>query len=274
MEDIFEVVDVSVAPELDDLLCDVLWSLGVAGIEERSRDETAVVYRTSFGPDPRMGVDKLRDRVPSVRCTVVQIDRGSVEAWRRHASPTWVDESTVFVPAWMDSPIAGTSVRIEPFDTFGLGNHPTTVLAARLSLRAVPDSGVVVDLGCGSGVLAILIAMRTDAVVMVYDIAPGCRAAVEYNIALNHVESRSIQWFAGLESLETGSVDVVVANILAPVLRSVADEIMRVLSPTGRVVLSGLRTDQVDEVVAHYPTCVIEATEDRDGWTAVMLRQE
>ena len=273
MDDVVEVVDVSVGPEFDDLLCDVLWSLGVAGIEERSRDAVTVVYRTSFGDDPRSGVASIRERVPHVHCTVVPVARGSIETWRRHATPTWVNESTVFVPAWMDCPIAETTVRIEPFDTFGLGNHPTTVLAARLSLRAVGDSRVVVDLGCGSGILAILVAMSADADVMVHDIAPGARAAVEHNMQLNHVDPHRIRWFDGLGFLETGSVDVVVANILAPVLRSVADDIARVLSPGGRVVLSGMRTDQVEEVVARYPSCQIEATDESEGWTAVTLRR-
>lgn len=273
MEGSFEVVDIGVAPEFDDLLCDVLWTLGVAGIEERSRDTSAVVYRTSFGTDPQEGLKHVRDRIPQVQCTMVPVDRGSIEMWRQFVSPTWVDEVTVFVPAWLESPTVESVVRIEPFDTFGLGNHPTTVLAARLSLRAVRDGNRVVDLGCGSGILAILLAMRANVDAMVFDIAPGCRAAVEHNMRLNDIEPHRILWFEGLASLDAESVDVVVANILAPVLRSVAAEIVRVLSPRGCVILSGMRTDQVEQVIAEYPSCVVEASELSEGWAAVTLRK-
>ena len=67
---------------------------------------------------------------------------------------------------------------------------------------------------------------------------------------------------------------MIVANILAPVLRGLAAQLTAATRRGGEIVLSGIRADQADDVTAAYVACTVEAVEERDGWVAVTLRRD
>jgi ribosomal protein L11 methyltransferase len=80
----------------------------------------------------------------------------------------------------------------------------------------------------------------------------------------------NITWTSQWELLES---NVVLANILAPVLQELSLSIQKVLTPGGFVVLSGMRTEQVEEVLKRYHSCSEISRTSRDGWTAVTLQK-
>lgn len=266
------VVDLTVESSMADLMCDVLWGMGVAGIEERESVIGSVTVRTSLGEDPLPLLESVRESIPSVSWSILGIDRKIVESWRDFVEVTMVGDHVAFVPAWIDAPDVQTVVRVEPFDTFGLGNHPTTVLAARMCALHAPHAAHALDFGCGSGVLAILMAQLGEASIVVNDIAASSRTTVEHNMRLNNVAHDRIAWCDDIGTAGTGSFDLVVANILAPVLKQEARRIRAVTARGGVVVLSGIRDDQVSDVVDHYQPCQVDSMEELDGWVAVSLR--
>ena len=262
------MVDFTTAVEHVELLADQLWTMGVVAIEERQVDSSLVTLRTSMGEDPSVAIASVALEFPNVETKIVGVPRSIADTWRQHATATWVNDTVALVPAWLDAPEASRPIFIEPFDTFGLGNHPTTVLALRLALQFVPDGSDLIDVGCGSGVLAIALARLKSCTASVFDIADSARGAVEANSILNKVEK--VHW---VDNWQTLRVQALVANILAPVLKAEASDFQTTLSSGGIIVLSGMRTDQVEGVLERFGRCTEINRDELDGWTAVVLQK-
>jgi ribosomal protein L11 methyltransferase len=263
-------VVVTVAPAEVELASDVLWALGVVAIEERVDPITGEVELwTSLGDelDPR--------ELEGVRWPwrFESVDESVSETWREHATPTWVAEDLVVNPAWLPRrEFAGALViDIEPGATFGLGDHPTTVLSLLALRRAVREGTRVLDVGCGSGVLAVgacrFGAAHADAI----DISPAAVPTTRDNAARNGVAERIAASTTPLAEVD-GTYDVVVANILAPVLVDLAADLRRVLAAGGTLIISGILASRHDHVLAALAPLRPVATAERDGWCAISLR--
>jgi len=261
------MLDFLVARSESELLADLLWSLGVVAVEERESNGDLVTLRTSMGEDHTVTRDFIQQKFPDVQISVVHIDRSVADTWRIHAAPTWVNDEVVLCPAWVDSPDAKHVIRIEPADTFGLGNHTTTVLALRLGLQHCEPHVRVFDFGCGSGVLAIALTKILQCECFVFDIAHNAQEVVRINDKLNGVHTT---WLSDVVGLNAG---LVFANILAPVLIAESATIKSSVKQSGLIVLSGMRSEQVENVLHSYTDCTELEREERDGWTAVVLQK-
>lgn len=253
---------------------DVLWQLGVRGIEERAdRMSAGVELWTSVGDDPA-ALDRaaaaLGERWP---WRVLDVVDERVEAWREHAGTTWVDPTMVVVPAWLEhSADPGvTAVVVEPGAAFGLGDHPTTLLSLRALRRHLRPGSTVLDVGCGSGVLGVAAVLGGAASVRSIDVASAAVEATRDNAERNHVASLVEVDTARAADLD-GPFDLVVANILAPTLIELAGQLRRLTAPAGRLIVSGVLADRHDHVLTALTPMVVEHTDDLDGWSAVVLR--
>lgn len=261
------MLDFLVSTSESELLADMLWSLGVVAVEEREASGDFVILRTSMGEEHLVSRDRIQQIFPNVIVSVTHVDRSIADTWRAHAGPTWVNDDVVLCPAWVASPDTTHVIRIEPADTFGLGNHTTTVLALRLGLRHCMPNFRVFDFGCGSGVLAIAVAKILHCESFVFDIAYNAREVVRVNDEINDVHTT---WQENCSEL---NADLVFANILAPVLVAESDTITGSVHVSGLIVLSGMRDDQVQQVLLSYSQCTEVERESREGWTAVLLRK-
>ncbi len=183
-----------------------------------------------------------------------------VDAWKQHYHPIPVGEGLMIVPAWLEPEIGGRlPIRIDPGMAFGTGTHPTTQLCLALTEAYFLQNGGnprVLDIGCGSGILAVAALKLGAAHALGVDIDPLAMDASSQNAALNGIG-------AGLE-LGVGSVaevrrgafslqqgELVFANILAPVLVRLLDEgLGELVTPGGWLVLSGILAEQSPEVEA------------------------
>ena len=257
---------------------DELWSLGVVAIEERSgaREGTIELW-TSLGEE----TDSITASVGALAhrwdFRFETVDEGVSETWRAHAAPTWISDDLVIYPAWAERPEGAadagrlTAIAIEPGATFGMGDHPTTVLSLR-SLAAVVTAGArVLDVGCGSGVLAIAACRLGASQAVAIDISPAAVPTTIHNAELNAVSEQIAVSTSSLAEVDD-VFDVVVANILAPALIDLAADLKRVLSPHGALVISGILAERHDHVLdALRPLRVVHRA-DLDGWTAITLR--
>jgi len=262
----WRLVDIAVSyPEVE-IVSDVLWGLGVVAIEELANGEN-VTLRTSMGENPKdVIIASLRHLFPHLVISTVEIDRAVADTWREFAEPTHVVDDVYLVPAWKDAPSDSRAIFIEPLDTFGLGNHPTTVLALRLALRCISPHSTIFDLGSGSGVLSVGAASLLSCTCVAYDIADSAKDALSMNAARNNVTT--CEWIPGFP---TRTVDAVLANILAPVLIAESTQVVNAIQTGGVIILSGMRTEQVADVLQHYSQCTEIDRDKLDGWTAVAL---
>jgi len=264
------------AVELE-LASDALWALGVVAVEERdpadATEDHLVELWTSLGDDVDAVAHAAEGFPARWRWRLVDVDESVADSWRQHALPTWVEADLVVCPAWVaiDVPDDVTVLRIEPGSTFGLGDHPTTVLSMRALRRAVFAGSTVLDVGCGSGVLAIAAARFGAARVDAIDIAPAAVPTTRENAVANQVDALVHVSTTPLAEVD-GTFDVVVANILAPTLVALADDLRRVLSPAGVLIVSGLLADRHAHVETALAPLHLVDRDTRDGWAALTLR--
>ena len=162
-------------------------------------------------------------------------------------------------------------VDIDPGAAFGLGDHPTTVLTLRLLRRTWWPGATVLDVGCGSGVLSVVAARLGAPYVEAIDISPAAVEATIANAARNGVAGAISASTRPLSSIDE-PFDLVLANLLAPVVVDLAPDLRRVVAPSGALIVSGVLDgahDHVREALA--PMQVVE-TVTREGWAALLAR--
>lgn len=269
---------VTVSSDEAELAADVLWSLGVAAVEERAAAESTVELWTSIGEGDPDGSGDARAAAAlgqhGWEWRFAEVDESVAHSWRAFAQPVEAAPGIVVCPAWLPAAASAgsgaetpTVIAIEPGAAFGLGDHPTTRLGIRGLAGYVRDGDSVLDVGCGSGVLSI-VALRLGArCATAVDIADAAVEATLHNARLNGVV---VDASTTPLSAVDGVHDVVVANILAPVLVDLAPDLRRA---TGRVlILSGVLDGRFDHVVEALAPMEVVDVEVLDGWASVVLR--
>lgn len=257
---------------------DHLWSRGVAAIEERiPRDSSTgrVELWTSVGDDPRDIDAAVAGFAPGWTWRLETVDRSVVDTWRDHVRPRELAPGWIVVPAWGDHPpderyASARRVLIDPGEAFGMGDHPTTMATAQALMQRRSDATRVLDVGCGSGILGICAAMAGAREVLAIDIASVAVQATRDNARRNGVGSILEATVTPLFEIE-GSFDLVLANLLAPILIDLSDDLRRVTAPTGTLIVSGILTERHDHVLEALTPLVVVDTLEIDGWVAVVL---
>ncbi|HEY4333934.1 MAG TPA: 50S ribosomal protein L11 methyltransferase, partial [Ilumatobacteraceae bacterium] len=225
------MVVLTVSPSEAELVSEDLWSLGVTAIEEReSATPETIELWTSLGQNVERAFELIRTtrHMGPVRFEV--IDRNVMSIWREWAVPSWVDEDLVIVPAWVSATFdtTVTVVSIEPDETFGLGDHGTTVVSARLLRTAMLPGAKVLDVGCGSGVLGILACIFGASQVEATDIFEPAVETTIANARANGCADRIHVTTTPAAELQ-GPFDVVVCNIYVSVIVDFAADLRRLL---------------------------------------------
>jgi ribosomal protein L11 methyltransferase len=214
-------------------------------------------------------------------------------AWRRQYHVQRIGRRIVIVPAWDEYTPRPEQVviRLEPGMAFGTGLHPTTRLCLKALEKHLLPGGEVLDVGTGSGVLAIAAARLGARSVLALD-ADLCAVNVaRENVAMNGVAgqvtvrhgtlpgSRTVPsyYLAGeaLELLNAGQFDLVLINILAPVIVSLAPDLAARLTPSGKVIASGLIDSQEEEVTGALRAEGLQVTErmQEKDWIALVAQR-
>ena len=159
----------------------------------------------------------------------------------------------------------GIRIELDPGLAFGTGTHPTTALCLEWLESAAVDGCIVVDYGCGSGILAIAAAILGAAEVRAVDIDPQALLATTANAERNGVAAKLK--VTSSRNLPRSGTDLLVANILAGPLVELAPAFAATVRPGGWIALSGILGGQSDTVTAAYrPWFDIALTATRDGW--------
>jgi ribosomal protein L11 methyltransferase len=150
-----------------------------------------------------------------------------------------------------------------------MGDHPTTRLTLAATRRWTRSGSTVLDVGCGSGVLAIGAKMFGASRAVGVDIAPAAVPVTLANATANGVEVEVST--TPLQEVQ-GRFDIVLANILAPALIALAADLRRVVAPGGVLVISGILAASHEHVLQALRPLEVVDTTTLDGWVAVSLR--
>jgi ribosomal protein L11 methyltransferase len=202
------------------------------------------------------------------------------EQWKQHYRPLRLGRRLWVSPAWV-TPQVGPGevlVQLDPGMAFGTGTHPTT----QLCLAALEDylqlGGAVLDLGTGSGILAIAAAKLGAASVLALDIDPEAVRVAGENVAANGVgEVVRVEHGSLAAALDIGHWPLVIANILSSVIIKLFDEgLARAVAPGGRLVLSGILAEQAEEVKQAAQRSGLRVTEQRQSgeWVALLATSD
>lgn len=171
------------------------------------------------------------------------------EAWKAHYSVLHVGERIVVVPAWQPYQAGGEEIvlTLDPGMAFGTGLHPTTQLCLRALEQQLRPGVRVLDLGTGSGILAIAAARLGSGPVLALDTDPTAVRAARQNVLRNHLGG-TISVEEGTLRPGLGPFDLILANLLARTLRELAGLLADALAPGGLLIGSGVLAEQRAEV--------------------------
>ncbi len=205
-------------------------------------------------------------------------------SWKQHWQADPVGTGLLILPAWLELPPEHADrlvIKMDPGSAFGTGSHPTTRLCLEALEQSPPVGGLVADLGCGSGVLGLaalglgaesVVAADTDSLAVhatTDNRGLNDRSEGELQVALGSVETLN-------ELLAPRRADLLLCNILAPVIEALSPGFEGLLQPDGRALLSGLLVDQaprLKEVLGGLGWLVIaEAAQGRWGLLEIRRR--
>lgn len=202
-------------------------------------------------------------------------DADWAEAWKAHFKPFRVGRRLVVVPSWEDyRPQPGDVIlRLDPGMAFGTGTHASTALCLEALERLVDPGMDVLDVGTGSGILAIAAALLGARHVTALDIDPVAVRVARENVAANAVAAQVAVREGEAAGEPAASSDLVLANLTAGIHLAVHADLTRALRPGGTLVAGGIIAEEADRVAATLAGDGLHCRErlEKEGWVALIL---
>ncbi|MGB3409557.1 MAG: 50S ribosomal protein L11 methyltransferase [Microthrixaceae bacterium] len=282
-------VAIDVAMSEVDLIADRLFSAGASAVAERVRHDGSVTLIADLDVE---AIDRLNEQA-TLMLRTLEPDVAWNNGWRDFAKARRCGR-IVIRPAWLpaDSPVesdgpvesddtgspgaAATGAEspdtldtielvMEPGVSFGSGTHVTTRLCVEAVDRLVTPGARVLDVGCGTGVLGVAAALLGSGEVVAIDIDPDAVRVTRDLAEVNGVGDRVTASTDRLADV-SGKFDLVLANVLIPVIEELGADLVERVSLGGRLVVSGVLVEHRDRTVAALPDLVLDRIEDRGGW--------
>ncbi|SDN07580.1 50S ribosomal protein L11 methyltransferase [Vreelandella arcis] len=285
-----------VAPEQAELLEELLLDEGATAIGFQDAHDDPV-FEPERGTTPLWqdtvvtglyddleGIDAMLSRIeaawseqlPGEPCPPIEYellaDRDWEREWMEDFTPLQMGERLWIVPSWHEPPESdAVNLVLDPGLAFGTGTHPTTALCLEwldgLSVSGQLADQQVLDIGCGSGILAIAALKLGAAHADGTDIDPQALQASRENAERNHITEDTLALYYP-EQLPVQQYPIVTANILAGPLVELAPTIAGHVAPGGKLALSGILANQADEVMQAYQALGLNMAppETREGW--------
>lgn len=215
-------------------------------------------------------IAQLNNTVPGSysahRVEIVE-DKDWEREWMTHFHPMQFGERLWVCPSWKEIPHPeAVNLMLDPGLAFGTGTHPTTALCLKWLDAQDLEGKQVIDYGCGSGILAIAALLLGAKHAVGVDTDPQALEASRDNAGRNKIEDGKLHVYYPKDTPDT-LADVMVANILAGPLVSLAETLAKHTAPGGKLALSGILAEQADDVLAAYSEWfTMDPVTELDGW--------
>ena len=218
--------------------------------------------------------------LPSCKWTQIKDEDWSL-SWKKNWKPDPVGKSILILPAWLDVPekfLERKIIRLDPGYAFGTGSHPSTRLCIEALDDDPPIGQTIADLGCGSGILSLAALKLGGKIAFSVDTDSLAISATKINAALNDFPANLLNVFLGsIEEIELNmpkeKIDLLLCNILLPVIKLLGPGFEQILGHKGKVILSGLLVNQIKELQEFFLTLGWQVLEikTKDQWALMVL---
>lgn len=252
-------------------------------IEENLREKSKEIVRVHLYVSPDENADKIRENIED-KCAEAGIEFrlfvGSVQqedwetAWKRYYHTIEIGQKLAVVPSWERYDGDRVQLLLDPGMAFGTGTHETTFLCLELLDERVAGGERLLDIGTGSGILAIAALLLGAREALGVDIDPMCVRVAGENAALNGVQDRLGIEAGDLADAADGKYDIITSNIVADAILRLAPDAAARLAPAGVFIASGIIEEREAEVCAALEAAGLALAETRraGGWVALVAR--
>lgn len=268
-------------------------------VEEKQEQTTGITFFLRDNFYGREQLSQIKSALQSVKETEKELDLGSLEVtmknvaeedwannWKKYFKPFPVGDKIMIKPSWEELPAQTDKIilKIDPGHIFGTGTHETTQLCMELIEKYVKKDDMVLDIGCGSGILSIasllLDAKEADAV----DIDPNAIQIAYENSDRNdidrnryHVKAGNILEDKELQASYSGKkYDLVAANIVADVIIALTKQVPDYIKDGGIFLCSGIITERKEDVLEALKAAnfAVLDIKEKTSWVAIATRYE
>lgn len=242
-----------------------LWEAGTAGVRELGSGGCVVLIAVFERNDAR------RELLRRFAQYAPEWKHETATDWIQHTRDAWppriVGKRLFLAPPWCDGSTPGDRERIvhNPGQACGTGEHPSTQLALKALEDCVTVGSRVIDVGTGSGILAIAAVRLGATFVIGFDIDEASLQAARENFSLNGVTQPLVAGSA--EAASDGWADITVANISGTVLLSILNELLRVTRANGWLILTGFSDAELPVFQTCFPSATVSAINE---WRCVV----
>lgn len=268
-------------------------------VEEKQEQTTGITFFLRDNLYGREQLSQIKSALQSVKETEKELDLGSLEVtmknvaeedwannWKKYFKPFPVGDKIMIKPSWEELHAQTDKIilKIDPGHIFGTGTHETTQLCMELIEKYVKKDDMVLDIGCGSGILSIasllLDAKEADAV----DIDPNAIQIAYENSDRNdidrnryHVKAGNILEDKELQASYSGKkYDLVAANIVADVIIALTKQVPDYIKDGGIFLCSGIITERKEDVLEALKAAnfAVLDIKEKTSWVAIATRYE
>ena len=247
---------------------------------QKDRAESIVHIYIEEGNNPAEAVSFISDRLTAEKIAFrIETDGCSEEdwadKWKAFFKPTPVGERLFVRPIWIDDYDAGDRavLNIEPGAAFGTGTHDTTRLCLETLDKTIKKGDTVLDIGCGSGILAIASMLLGATEGFGVDIDELAVKTAKENGKMNGLDEPELKFVCGdLADKVTKQYDVVVANIVADIIILFSTQVRAFMQQGAKFIASGIIDTRADEVVAALQSAGLKLVEriEQGGWVCLV----
>lgn len=247
---------------------------------EKNREESVIHIYIEEGNNPAEAVSFISERLNSEGIsyrieTVGCSEEDWADKWKAFFKPTPVGERLFVRPVWIDEYDAGDRavLNIEPGAAFGTGTHETTRLCLETLDKIIKDGDTVLDIGCGSGILAIASMLLGAKEGFGVDIDPLAVKTAKENGLMNNFKEPELTFVCGdLADKVTKKYDVVVANIVADIIIFFSTQVKAFMKTGAKFIASGIIDTRADEVCLALQNAglVLKERVEENGWVCLV----
>ena len=272
MQDKYYELTVKLNDSFVDIIADYILNIYDEGVE---LGEGQIIVRSesdlTFVKDALVSLSESLESPITMTYTLEEKENVDwIKTYQDSVQPIEAGKFYIF-PSWYEAKEDFINIKIDPALAFGSGHHATTFSCLEAISTYIKPEDTVIDVGCGSGILG-LACKKMGATVALCDTDPLSVESCKENFALN-TEKFDALWEGSINKAE-GTYSVVIANIIADVLRFIAKELKAAVEKDGYLILSGILDKKEDLVQESFKDLTLEKRTLKDEWVTLVYKKD